>query len=148
MSSQALRHLSMFLAAAIIIWACQTCCRFSYILRFTGTVLCIYYSLFNCMSFSFFFCFVHDQKWGMDLLGISGSLANTHIPAIFVVPIHVLLPLLHISCFCFPVNDDSSAILCCPYRTSCTTPTDIPPNWSLFQFPTTTQPLPSWTSLP
>ena len=32
------------------------------------------------------------------------SLANAHIPAIFVVRIHGLLSLLHISCFCFLVS--------------------------------------------
>ena len=72
MSSLALRHLSMFLVAAIIIWACPTCCRFSYILRFAGTVLGII--IFYSILFIFLFCSVLlcDQKWGMDLLGISG----------------------------------------------------------------------------
>ena len=72
MSSQALRHISMFLAAAIIIWACQTCCRFSYILRFAGTVLSIINFYLILFTFRFSSVLLRDQKWGMDLLGISG----------------------------------------------------------------------------
>ena len=62
----------MFLAAAIIIWACQTCCHFSYILPFAGTILCIiiFYSILFIFRFSS--VLLRDQKWGMDLLGISG----------------------------------------------------------------------------
>ena len=71
MSSQALRHLSMFLPAAIIIWTCQTCCHFSYILWFAQTALHI---IIFYLSLFFFFSSVllRAQKWGMDLLGISG----------------------------------------------------------------------------
>ena len=92
MSSEALRHLSMFLAAAIIIWACQTGCRFSYILQFARTVL--YINTFYLFCFAFFSVLVRSQKWGMDLLGIT---------RFFRQRAHIL-PLLHISCFCSPVN--------------------------------------------
>ena len=124
MSSQALRHLSMFLAAAIIIWACQTCCRFSYILRFAGTVLYIiifYLILFFLLSS----VLLRAQKWGMNLLGISGffsqrahtrNFCGSH-PRITFLATHKL--------FLFSTQyDDSSAISCCLYRTSCTTPTE------------------------
>ena len=122
MSSQALRQISMFLAAAIIIWACQTCCRFSYILRFAGTVL----SIINFNNILFFSSvLLRDQKWGMDLLGISGffsqrahtrNFSGSH-PRVTFLATHKL--------FLFSSQyDDSSAISCCPYRTSCTTPTE------------------------
>ena len=125
MSSQALRHLSMFLAAAIIIWACQTCCRFSYILRFAGTVFGII--IFHLILFIFLFSSVllRDQKWGMDLLGISGFFSQcTHTryfcgshPWVTFLATHKL--------FLFSSQySDSSAISCCAYRTSYTTPTE------------------------
>ena len=122
MSSQALRHLSMFLAAAIIIWACQTCCRFSYILRFAGTVL----SIINFNNILFFSSvLLRDQKWGMDLLGISGFFSqHTHTrnfcgshPRVTFLATHKL--------FLFSSQySDSSAISCCAYRTSYTTSTE------------------------
>ena len=116
MSSQALRQISMFLAAAIIIWACQTCCRFSYILRFAGTVL----SIINFNNILFFSSvLLRDQKWGMDLLGISGffsqrahtrNFSGSH-PRVTFLSTHKL--------FLFSSQyDDSSTISCCPYRTS------------------------------
>ena len=66
MSSQALRHLSMFLAAAIIIWACQTCCRF--FLYITVRWNCSLYYYFYLILFIFLFSSVllRGQKWGMD----------------------------------------------------------------------------------
>ena len=115
----------MFLAAAIIIWACQTCCRFSYILRFAGTVLGII--IFYLMFFIFHYSSVllRDQKWGMDLLGISGffsqrahtrNFSGSH-PRVTFLATHKL--------FLFSSQySDSSAISCCAYRTSCTTPTE------------------------
>ena len=65
MSSQALQHLCMFLAAAIIIWACQTYCRFTYILPLAGTVLFSFLLLFfDLILFIFRFSSVllRDQK--------------------------------------------------------------------------------------
>ena len=125
MSSQALQHLSMFLAAAIIIWACQTCCRFSYILWFAGTVLSIIIFYLILFIFRFSSVLFRDQKWGMDLLGISGffsqrahtrNFCGSH-PRVTFLPTHKL--------FLFSSQyDDSSAISCCPYCTSCTTPTE------------------------
>ena len=126
MSSQALRHLSMFLAAAIIIWACQTCCRFSSLFLFAGTVLCIiifYLILFIFLSPS---VLLRAQKWSMDLLGISGffsqrahtcNLCGSH-PWVTFLATHKLF-LFSSQC------DDLSAISCCPYRTSCTTPAEV-----------------------
>ena len=123
MSSQALRHLSMFFAAAIIIWACQTCCRFSYILRFAGTVLIFFYLILSIFLFSS--ALLRDQKWGMDLLGISGFFSQrTHTrnfcgshPRVTFLATHKV--------FLFSSQySDSLAILCCAYRTSYTTPTE------------------------
>ena len=125
MSSQALRHLSMFLAAAIIIWACQTCCRFSYILRFAGTVLgiIIFYLILSIFLFSS--VLLRDQKWGMDLLGIRGFFSQrTHThnfcgshPRVTFLATHKV--------FLFSSQySDSLAISCSAYRTSCTTPTE------------------------
>ena len=118
MSSQALRQISMFLAAAIIIWACQTCCRFSYISRFAGTVLgiIIFYLILSIFLFSS--VLLRDQKWGMDLLGISGffsqrahtrNFSGSH-PRVTFLATHKL--------FLFSSQyDDSSAISCCPSDT-------------------------------
>ena len=107
-----------------------------------------HYFLFN-LIFHFSSVLLRDQKWGMDLLGISGffsqrahtrNFCGLH-PWVTFLATHKL--------FLFSSQyDDSSAIPCCPYCTSCTTPIDIPPTWSLFQFAATTQPLPQWTSLP
>ena len=115
MSSQPLGHLSMFLATAIIIWACETRCRFSYILRFVGTVLSII--IFYLIFFLFLFSSVllRAQKWGMDLLGISGFFSQrahtrhfcgSH-PRVTFLATHKLF------LFCSQY-DDSSAISCCP----------------------------------
>ena len=118
MSSQALRHLSMFLAAAIIIWACQTCCRFSYILRLAGTVLSIIIFYLLLFIFRFSSVLLRDQKWGMDLLGMSGffsqhahtrNFCGSH-PRVTFLATHKL--------FLFSSQyDDSSAISCCPSDT-------------------------------
>ena len=125
MSSQALRHLSMFLAAAIIIWACQACCCFSYILRFAGTVLgiIIFYLILSIFLFSS--VLLRDQKWGMDLLGISGffsqrtrtrNFCGSHPRVTFLATYKVFLFSSQYS--------DSLAISCSAYRTSYTTPTE------------------------
>ena len=123
MSAQALRHLRMFLAAAIIIWACQTCSCFSYILQFAGTV---FYIIFSLLLFFFSSVLLRAQKWGMDLLGVSRffrqrahtrNFCGTHLRVTFLATHKLFL-------FSSQYHDDSSAISCCPYRTSCTTPTE------------------------
>ena len=120
-----MRHLSMFLAAAIIIWACQTCCRFFLYITVRWNCSLYYYFLFNFIDFSFFFWFVTRSKVGYGLLGISGffsqrahnrNFCGSH-PRVTFLATHKL--------FLFSSQyDDSSAISCCPHRTSCTTPTE------------------------
>ena len=118
MSSQALRQLSLFgLAKHVAVF-----------LIYYGSLepfflLLIFYLIL--FTFRFSSVLLRDQKWGMDLLGISGffsqrahtrNFSGSH-PRVTFLATHRL--------FLFSSQyDDSSAISCCPYCTSCTTPTE------------------------
>ena len=118
MSSQALRQLSLFgLAKHVAVFLIY------YGLLEPFFLLLIFYLIL--FTFRFSSVLLRDQKWGMDLLGISGffsqrahtrNFSGSH-PRVTFLATHKL--------FLFSSQyDDSSAISCCPYRTSCTSPTE------------------------
>ena len=124
-----MRHLSMLLAAPIL---CSLPNMLLFLLYFT---VCLNCSLYFFYLFSLFFSFVllRAQKCGMDLLHTSGffrqrahtrNFCGSH-PRVTLLATHKLL--LFSSKY-----DDSSAISCCPYLTSCTTPPENPTRHECF----------------